>query len=187
MNILNLLENLDVISVIEMFCIIMLMSYAFMKIMNVNSFLPRNVILSIISSLFISIITIIIKRNIDAYYSLLFLIFFTGFMNSIIFKNDLIHSFLVTIISLCISYMMYIVSVFIAFIPKKILDIKNDYIGMILILTIFTILMTQLLKIKKIKHGIIFFREKIGKSIVLLLIIFLFELYKIIYFVYGII
>ena len=171
MNILVLFENININSVIEMFFIIIFSYYTFMRVINIKNIKIKNILISLISGLLISIITIKIKYDIDAYYSLLFLVFITGFINFVNYKNDFIYSFLMTIISLCISYIFYIISVFLAFIPKKIFEVQNEYIGTIFIITIYLLIMNNIFNIKKIKNGFIFLKKKLGSSYYNILII----------------
>lgn len=161
---LNFFYNIDLISVIEMFFIILVTVYCSFKIIDIVKIKVYYVIIDIISTFIISITTIKIKSNIDSYHSLLVLIFLTSFINIINFKNGIIYSVITTIISLAISYCIYICSVSIAFFPNYILNIKNEYISVCIIIIIYMLLVFKIFRIKKFKHGIIFLRNKAKDS-----------------------
>lgn len=161
---LNFFYNIDFISVIEMFFIILVTIYCNFKIVETVKIKIYNIVIVFITTFIISITTIKIKSSIDSYHSLLVLIFLTSFMNIINFKNGIIYSVFTTIISLAISYCIYICSVSIAFLPNYMLKIKNEYISVCIIIIIYMLLVFKIFRIKKFKHGIVFLHNKAKDS-----------------------
>ena len=164
MNYLNFLENIDFISVIELFFITLVTMYCFFKIVNIDNTKFRQVLISIISSFIISICSIIVKEYVDSYYSILVLIFLISIINKINSKNRIIYSVLITIISLAINYCIYTCSVTMAFLPNYLFRIKNEYISACIIIIIYMFLVFKIIRIKKIKYGIVFLRDKLKDS-----------------------
>ena len=161
---LEFMWNLDDISIlikiIEMCFIIVISYYTVIKIINKKDINILNIIIMIFSVLIISIIVRIVEYKVDSYFSLLLLVGLVSIVNIINLRKNVIYSVLVTLISLCVNYVIYAISVMIAFFPNAILKLENDYISLVIILFIYIVLINRIFRIKKIKYGISFLQKK---------------------------
>ena len=160
-----------IIKIIELCFIVFLSQYTFFKILNINKFSTKNLILVIFSVPAIAFFTRKVEYEINYYYSWTLLILSVMLINELNYKKNIGFTLLVTIISICINYIIYIVSVTIAFIPNAILKIKNDYINLFIIVITYVVLVFKLLKIKKLKYGFSFIKCKLENSYFNILII----------------
>ena len=92
---------------------------------------------------------------------MLFIIFLLTLFYTIIFRKGIIYSLIIVIISFCINYVTYIISVMITFFPNVIFNINNDWIRLFLIITIYCIIIFNIFKMKKLKYGITFLKDKL--------------------------
>ena len=69
-----------------------------------------------------------------------------------------------TTISFGINYSIYWLSIAISFIPNAIFKIQNDYIGLLIILVIYTVLINRIFKLKRLKYGISLLNGKLQNS-----------------------
>ena len=103
------------IEIVKLTFIILLTLYTFQKIINEDSIKVKYLIVMIISSLIIAIISIYMEHNLGFYYSSVVLILFITIINKINFHKDNIYTVLLTIVSLGVNYIIYGVSIAIAF------------------------------------------------------------------------
>ena len=132
------------------------------KILDIKE---RNVIsvILIVSLLICSdLICTIIEYVSNSMISILFLVIFISCVFSNKLNKNIGYSLLITTISLCLNYIIYLISIIISFSIYKILNITNEYITMALILLTFTILFEVLNNIKKFRKGISFLKN--GKN-----------------------
>lgn len=134
--------------------------YTGMKVINKN-FKNKYLFLEFISILCISIISKYIKQNIGFIYSIICEALLLSIILSKNIKKDYIYSLIITTISLSINYILFTIGILINFIVNIIINIKNDYINLIIMLIIYFILVYNVLKIKKIKNGLAFLKEKL--------------------------
>ena len=79
---------------------------------------------------------------------------------SVIFSfSNVKNSMLVTTFSLIINYSILLLSIIGTFILSKIFCITNSYLNLFIILTLDILILNKILKIKKIKYGVAFFRD----------------------------
>ena len=97
----------------------------------------------------------------DSYYSWLFIAISVILEKFIVFKKELNYTILITIISISISYVIYMISVMVCFIPTAILKIENDVINALNIILIYILLVHRVFKIRKLKYGISFLQKKL--------------------------
>ena len=161
-NVLKLIETN--ISIIKIFFIGIYTIYTVKRIANQTRKIDLLHHVSILILIFIiSYIHTKIKYVSNILYSTIFLIVMLSLIVNKLFKRAPIYSILVTIISFCINYIIFLCSVLIVtFTNKILLDINSKVIDFILLLMIYSILITSILKIKKIKNGLIFLQNKIG-------------------------
>lgn len=159
------LGQLDtVIRLIETSFIILYTYIMFIKVSNIKPINSKNIIVILLSIPVISIITIKLKDEVDLYHSSLAMIILITITNLINFKKNIGYSILVTILSLSFNYLLYYISLTITFIPSFLLKIQNDYISLIIIIIIYSILILGIFKLKKFKYGISFLQNKLKDS-----------------------
>ena len=165
---LELMWNLEkinsIIETIKIFFIIPFTIYFFCRMINIKHIKNSYFFILIIVNICTSLIFIKVKKHIGTYCSFTLLVFIMTFINSVLFKKKIGYSILVTVVSFSISYLLYIISVMIAFIPNAFFKIENDYLAMNIILSIYFILIYYMLRIKKIKNGVIFFQKRLENS-----------------------
>ena len=160
--IMQLEETETVIYIIRLF-FINLFTY-FLNFKIVNKKMCNNIkekIIIIIIEMLIVIICNIIRKWSNFLYLVISMLIFNSVLFSIRSKNSLGYSLIITIFSLSINYIIYSVSAFLDFLILFIVKVENDYINLIIILTIYIILIIYFSKIKRIKQGLIFSSEKI--------------------------
>lgn len=146
--------------------IIMCTYYVFRKIINVKiiDMKAKTKFMIIISILIIAFITCFIRFKVKKYYGILIELLLISIVNCFVYKRELYYSFLLTIISFGINYSIYVLSVLVAFIPNAIFEIQNDYIGLLMILVIYTLLINRIFKLKRLKYGISLLNGKLQNS-----------------------
>ena len=161
-----------VIQIIELSFIIIFSYYCFNRISSTNKKLSTTDILIIIFSIPIIVLIVeYVKIYMDVYCKWLCLIFLITLTNYVIFKENITYSFSMTIISFSTNYVLFIISVMIAFIPSAIFKIKNDYINLCIIIFLYCIFVTRIFKINKIKNGFIFLKNKLKNSYIFILVL----------------
>lgn len=145
--------------------IIMCTYYVFIKAINVKlkDIKVSDKILIIISMPIISFITCSIKSEVK-HYRIFVELFLISVINYLVYKKEIYYSFLLTTISHGINYSIYMLSVIIAFIPNAIFKIQNDYIGLLIILVNYTLLIYRIFKLKRLKYGISLLNGKLQDS-----------------------
>ena len=167
----NLADVSIVTQIIKLYFIIMFSYYVFSKVINIKQTNKKILFFSLLSSMIISICTIKVKSEIDSYFSSLILIILLVLVNRVNFKKNIIDTIVISIISFGISYLIFMISVSIAFIPGAIFKIDNDYIALAIILTFYFLLMYKTFKIRKIKNGIAFLQKKVEDTFFNILIL----------------
>lgn len=145
--------------------IIMCTYYVFIKVINIKlkDIKVSDKILIIISIPIISFITCSVKFEVK-HYRIFVELFLISVINYLVYKKEIYYSFLLTTISFGINYSIYMLSVIIAFIPNAIFKIQNDYIGLLIILVIYTLLIYKIFKLKRLKYGISLLNGKLQNS-----------------------
>ena len=105
-----------------------------------------------------------IKDEVNFLYFIISTIILIGCMFSIKTKNILGYSIVVTIISLVINYIVFIASTCIYFLIFSIIKVQNDYVNILLMLIIYSILIYSFLKIKRFKKGFSFLNSKLNNE-----------------------
>ena len=139
--------------------------YVFRKIINVKlkDIRAKDKVIIIISTLIVAFIVCNIKYKVN-YYRIFIEVLLICIVNRFIYKTEIYYSFLLTTISFGINYSIYMLSVIIAFIPNAIFKIQNDYIGLLIILVIYTLLIYKIFKLKRLKYGISLLNGKLQDS-----------------------
>lgn len=160
-----------IIQIIERCFIILYSYYLYVKTINIKDINIKNKMIILISIPIISIITLNVKFNIDTYLGIILAIVLVTIMNKIMFNKDFTYTLLITIISYGISYAIYSIATLIAFFPSALFMISNDYINLCIILIIYTIIIYEFFKIKKLKYGISFFQRKLEDTYLNILVL----------------
>ena len=123
---------------------------------------------------FVAIIYRIIRNSNNMLISMIALIFLLSITFSISTKNKIGYSLCITVISLSISYILYVVTAIICYLPISILRISNMdniYLCFIVIATVYVITVSLFLKIKRFKKGFAFLQKKLKNDYFDLLIL----------------
>ena len=140
--------------------------YVFRKVINVKlkDIKVIDKFFIIISTLIISFLICNIITDIKSYYSILIEISLISIVNYFVYKKEIYYSFLLTVISFGINYSIYWLSIAISFVPNAIFEIQNDYIGLLIILVMYTVLINRIFKLKRLKYGISLLNGKLQNS-----------------------
>lgn len=155
---LNELEN--IVDMIKIFFITLFTFYIENKIIN-NQRNSRHKIIIFILLITITILSKIIKNIYGFIYYIICLILLIGLAISKISKNNIGYSILSTTISLSINYVLFLMSVSLNFIPNIIFNIDNNFVSLIIILIIYTILVYRFFKIKRFSKGFSFLQSRL--------------------------
>lgn len=154
------LEQLElVVDIIKMFFIILYTYYIEIKIIDRKT-KEINTILMYIVFVPLAILTKTIKDTYGYLYSIVILIVVISFLIKRLMKLNLGYTLIVTTISLSINYVIFFVSIAINFIPNIIFKIDNNFVSLVGVISIYSILVYIILKIKRLKKGIIFLQKK---------------------------
>lgn len=158
-NLSYLLSEITIIVfILKMFFICMCTYYTYIKILNNKKYLKKGLLIITVGTILIAIICGIIKYYYNYFSSIVCLILLLSSLYANINKNKLGNSLITTIISLSINYILYFISVIISFIPKKVLNINNDYISLCIIILIYLICLHLFFKKKRFKNGLEFLK-----------------------------
>ena len=152
------------ISVLELFFMTLYSHYICFKIINKNNMNIKNRIIVYLSSFFISVIAQFIREKLDLYYSNILILFELLLINSIILKSDVIDVAVITVIASSVNYIIYIISLSLAFIPNALFKITNDCIGACIVIAIYSLITLNIFKIRKLKNGMVFLYNKFENS-----------------------
>lgn len=157
--------NLEQITIntnfLKMFFMEICIGYSCLKITNSRIEAYNKSILVIIYFFVISIISSIIRYQVDYLASIIVLIFLLTLVYSKLTKSNWGYATLVVLISYSVNYIFIFIGAIIDFFINTIYIITNDYLnlGIITIVQIFLLLNT--VKIRRIKHGIEYLNNKI--------------------------
>lgn len=151
-----------VVDIIKILIINLGTLYVSIKLINKKNLIFLNkVILEIIILVLTSIICKLVKEYIDFSYYIVFQVLIISVLLSFNSKKDFFYSILLTLISLCINYILFLISIVISFIPNAIVNIQYNYLGIISICAFYFFLVNRFLKVKKFKKGFSFLQNKI--------------------------
>ena len=151
-----------IIDIIKLYFLNICTFYIDFKIINIPIIKSKNEKIStVFTMILITIVCKIIKERVNFFYCIISMVFLVGGLFSIKSKNEIVHSLLITIVSLTINYIVFVISAFFSFVIFLIFNIENDYINAIVMLTIYIILIYCFFRIKRLKKGIIFLQSKL--------------------------
>ena len=160
MSILVQIENTD--SLIEGIKNFFIIVYTYIIVFKITGFKvqsKKTYIKVFVFSIILTIIYLFLKTKTNSLYGTIFLGIILSMTVSNIESYGLGHSILISIISFGINYAIFFMSVMISFIPNVVFSIENRYIGLFILLIIYSILIICLLKLKRLKNGVPFFNR----------------------------
>ena len=160
MNYLISLKDIEVIvDTIKIFFIIIYTYFIGIKITNIK-LKSKKYIIILIMTLILSSICKLIKDTYGFMYYVISMIILLSIVMAKMNKNNIGYSILTTTISLSINYILLAISICISFLPNIIFNIQNNFLSLVTIIIIYSILIYLIAKTKKLKKGIIFLKEK---------------------------
>ena len=106
----------------------------------------------------IDLISAIIHYNSNSIISIIVLVLCIAFIFSDKVNKNIGYALMITTISISINYILYGIAIILSFIIFKFLKINNEYIILLEILTIYSVLLYCLNRIKKLKKGFSFLK-----------------------------
>ena len=151
----------DLAKIMYMCAIVLCTYYSYIKINNFDNpnFIKKIILL--VTAFSISILSMIMKYNLQIYLSWIVIIFIISIVNFFLYKKDSTDTMILTAIAHSISYVLFVVALMVAFFPNNILRINNEFVEIVIILVIYYLITICIFKIKRIKYGIIFLKKKI--------------------------
>lgn len=142
------------------------------KIINDNKYITISKCVGYATSIILSILMKFIEYKTDLFCSTIVLVFLMSFIFLFISKKKIGYSLILTIISLAINYVIYFISLIIAFlITNGIGNKKNDSVNVLIIVICNMIILILGFKNKKIKYGIISLQNNLNNEYIELLIL----------------
>ena len=177
MDIIMEIEDIEnIVDIIKIFYISIFTFYVNFKLINQKIEISLKRCLAIIIIIVtISLICRFIKITLGFLYNLIFMILLISIMFKFFAHQRFAYSLLITVISISINYIIFSLSVIISLIPTIIpiilFSIYNEYIGLILILISYSLLIYIFSKIKRLKHGFSFLQKSIKNEYMDILIL----------------
>ena len=167
MDIIMEIEDIkNIVDIIKIFYICLFTFYINFKLINQTIKINlRKGIIVIMDIIIISLICRFIKITLGFSYNLIFMVLLISIMFKFFAHQRFAYSLLITVISISINYIIFSLSVIISLIPTIVpivlFNIYNEYIGLILILIAYSVLIYLFCKIKRFKHGFSFLQKSI--------------------------
>ena len=159
---MNLRDISIIADIIKICYICFFVYYTNFKIINIkyNITVKKILIISILMIL-ISIVCELAKDILGYSYHVIFMALLISIMFSKNTKSSFAYALLVTMISMSINYIIFIIAMFVSFAIKIIFGVEAIYVGLILILVVYAELVHLLFLNKRLKKGIIFLQKNI--------------------------
>ena len=151
-----------IIDLIRTYFISICTYYMNLKIINRNVKVQlKEIIIVLFEIIFITAISEFLKVK----FSFPYMIIWIGLLISSIFsintKNSFAYSMLVTIVSLSINYVIFIVGIILNFLLNIVINVKSEYINLCIIIIMYLILFSVFLKVKRLKQGLAFLQRRL--------------------------
>ncbi|MBQ2835770.1 MAG: hypothetical protein IJE68_02920 [Clostridia bacterium] len=160
MNFIAQTQNVNAITyMLKIFSIILYTYYIELKILNNDKYDKTKLIKMLLEIMVISVFYVSIKMLSNFLLSTIFLIIVISVLMSKRTQNDIGFSFITTIIALSVNYVIFFASVVISFVPNFLLKINNNFIGLIILLIIYSILIFIFLRTKRFNRGFGFLKN----------------------------
>lgn len=166
------LPPIDIVfNIIKLFFISICIYFTIIKLTNTKNVNIAKNIMIIIQLFIMSVICESINNLFNSFNCIIALNFLLILIYKINFKNNIGYSILITLISSGINYGLFFISIALSFIPIFILNIRNNFISLVIIIVINIILLYLFLKSKKLKNGIIFLEKNMQNDFIDILIL----------------
>lgn len=165
------LGNIEfIVDTMKIFFIIVYTYFIELKIMN--KIVPsRTNIIAFCLFIILAMISELFKALYGFIYYIICLILILGIIISKIGKINIGQSILSSTISLSLSYVLFFLAVQLSFVPNVLLDINSNFLCLVIILIIYSILNYLFLNIKRFSKGIVFFQEKLKNEYIDVLVV----------------
>ena len=108
---------------------------------------------------FIDFISILLNHIVNSTIAIIFVNVFIAILFSRRINRNIGFSLMITLVSFCINYILYVLAIIANFIIFKIFNINGQYINLLCILIFYCIVVIKFGNMKKLKNGISFFRK----------------------------
>lgn len=175
--------NLDTINaIIKTFFVILFTYYIYKKIININFKLMENVIMVIVSCI-LSFWYIISKPYVNIILENIILYFLLSFVLAKVTDKPIGYSMIATLIALAISFVTFTIAVVLSFPFQTLL---NNKIAMLIgIIIIQGIMIFAIFKVKRLKNGITFIKNKTNSDYIDIVMINIGAIVVFIYCLFG--
>ena len=134
----------------------MLTMYLNYKIMNIST---KKILKIVILIFLVDIVSVALNSIADSAIAIVFVNICVAYLFSNKINKNMGYSLMITVISFCINYVLYSMAIIVNFIIFKIFNINNEYITLVGILFIYSILLIKFGNIKRLKKGITLFKK----------------------------
>ncbi len=171
MNYITSLKDIGIIvDIIKIFFVIIYTYCVGIKIINIQTTKKSNIIM-IFTIILLAVTCKVIKDIYGFAYYVTFLIIILGLIEAKINGINVGYSILDITISLSINYILFFISILISFIPNVILNINNNFLSLISIILIYSILVLVFLRIKRFSKGFTFLKANLKNESIDILIL----------------
>ena len=151
-----------IVDIIKIYIITILTYYINLKLINSKiDITVKEVICMFIYMFFVAIMSKAIKEVFGFLYGVVFMEILISAYISKVAKSDIIHSMIITAISLSINYIFLFISIFLSFLLNIFVKIQNEYINMYIIILIYVLFIYWFSKIRRVNSGIAFLEKRI--------------------------
>lgn len=150
------LDNIYIASMVRKLIIVLSTQTIIFKIINDKNYFSVKKIVGYISLITLEPLIELISYKTNFFNGTIVLIFSISCVSALVTRKNIGYNLFLTIISLACSYAIYFTTLIIVFFINKIIVInENDIINFILIIVIDIVITIKVLKIRKLKNGII--------------------------------
>ena len=153
-----------IIYYVKIFVLSIYMNICYSQILNIKKINILRSSIFIFANLILVGICVYIKFFVSSFLSIIILCMINSIIISILYKEKLGISFVVTFISYAITVLCLGTSVIFEYVIYKTFSIENNFINLIIILVIQGIILMSFLRIKKFKNGFKFLQKKLNND-----------------------
>lgn len=153
-----------ILSLLKSFFVNCFVFYMALKLINQNLKIEKKNIALLVVLLIITILYEIIKNVVNSGISIICVDICLSLTFAIFSKNNLGQSLLTISISLSINYILLILSLIISFEINEFIHFHCQYINLVIILMIYAINTYLFLRIKRIKNGFLFLKQRLDNE-----------------------
>ena len=137
--------------------------YINMKMLNILGYNYKKKVILLFLMLVVTFISNSIKQSFSLVYSIIALIMLISLIFCKFSRKEYTYAYsiLITIISLSVSYILFTLAILLSYIIHELVKVQNEILNFSIILIIFCILVFNVFKIKRIKNGLNFLKEKL--------------------------